>query len=749
MIRKQFALGAVVATLAVVLAGSDTEAQTGSQRRVSSGDCTRELTRSAFEGSNWQGESAQLAIADGCRAIAARSRGVPEVRARLYSGRAFNRVTGRSGDAITQLEIAVNNGQDREIISQLTRELRVARLELVQAYRVAGRRESARELLELAGPASDPGVAYQRAMLVLEELDVNGRERAFAALTAAFVGQDDARLLGTRENPTGLTLAEIRRGRTLLYWLGMSLGNDALLHDGENDEQRRSDAVRAVGFYGPAADAVQRACPRGRVDCGGITESDPIGGLIPAGSPSPEQLLTASVRLGDAHLQAAGVRKMSGLSAQTNGGGLGARDCFGANLAADADSHFDAARPAFQTAIDRSQQGTRPHDQGRWGMACTILADVSRSENPGEPQRRQLNEAVRHLRGTCDPVILLTRARAEALLGDTATARNSYQLAIDQFGPAAQCRRDDLQGDARAQLLSRIYLERARTNFVGTLSRAARGSDLYARTITAVAEARQESLRDSVGDLREAVRLSETNAEARLTLGHIYLRLGSTGEVDPTFEQARQVLAYFRQNTSNSAEGRPEAYYLLSRRETMLRQNWLLRRRGPLGDGDDAVRYATQAHTMSQIPLYRRQVCLSQILFGRTRRDGESHCAASGQGDQYAESQLYAGLYWLRRGQSEGGNARMGSWAFSVIAFNEGLAAVSANYRVEPVHPSLADRDPSGNGRIRLQELLRYGQRFALTCMNPRYEDNHQASQIVLDFFTLAGMPQECGGSPS
>lgn len=742
MAGKKFALGAALALAIACLNGSPTEAQ---QQRVRPDDCTRELARSTLESRSWDDVASQRAIAETCAGVGATARGVQAARARFYAGRAYNRIPGQGDEAIRHLEIAVNSGQDFE--NQFARELRAARLELVAAYRASGRLEAARNLL--SSPQlrpSDPAVAYQRSMLILAELREAGRESAFEQLRGVFV-QDDAQLLGSPSDPTGLTPSEIRRGRSWLYWLGMSLGQEALAQEAQSDDQRRADALRAIGYFGPVASAIATACPDGQpIDCGnGIGETEQIGTLGYPRRPSADQLLSAFYQLGVAHLKAAGVRQATGLSAmmsEAGAGEAGGLDCFGANMAPDAASHFQNARYAFETVTRRSPPGGEAAANARWGLGCSILANVVRLYDPGE-QQRQLAQAVEQLRQAPDrPLTLLTLARAQVLQGQLDSARASYQRALAMAGPDAQCRPGrEPSPNARAELPSRIYLELARTRFTEPLSGPRRESaDIYGRTIGDVNLARPQALREAEGELQCAIALNYNNSEARLTLGNIYLRLGAEGELDPPpFNKALQVLRYFERPIGSGQEGRAEGLYLLSRRETMVQQNRLIRgASAAAGNGTNAVGYATQAYNMVQRPEFRRQACLAQTLFGNTREEG--YCAASGQGDERAESLLFEGMYWLRRGQRER-EARMSSWSRSIQAFNRGLAETSPSVQVAGIHPSL----PSTIG---LQDLLHYGERYVLRCARLDYGDRETASEDVRAFFRLAGMPDPCGGAP-
>ncbi len=738
MSKKHFALMAVVVAGAMAL--STAAAQ---QTRIRADQCTRELARSTLETLSWDDVASQRAVAETCASVGATARGIQAARARFYAGRAYNHIPDGVDEAIRQLEIAVNSGQDFE--SQFGRELRAARLELVQAYRTSGRVEAARNLLN--NPAlrpSDPAVSYQRAMLILAELREAGRESAFDVLRGVFI-QDDTQLLGNAADPTGLTQSEIRRGRSWLYWLGMSLGQDALAHQGRDEEQRRADAMRAINYFGPVASAIAAACRnQSPANCSGIGATEPIGSLGFPVAPTGEQLLSAFFQLGVAHLKAAGVQDTAGLAAMAGNGAAGqagSLDCFSANIAPDAVSHFQNARYAFQAVVRAAPAGSGAASAGSWGLGCTILANVGTVADPGE-QQRQLAMAVQFLQQAPDrPLTLLTLARAQVLQGQLESARANYQRALSLAGPDTQCRPNrQPTADARAELPSRIYLELARTRFTEPLSGPRRGaSDLFSRTITEIVQARPQALAEAEGELQCAISLNAANAEARLTLGHIYLRLGSEGTLDPPpFTKAQRVLSYFERPSGSGQDGRAEGLYLLSRRETLLQQNRLLNSRASGGNGANAVGYATQAYNSTQRPEFRRQACLAQLLFGSTRDEG--YCSASGQGGERAETLLYEGMYWLRRGQHER-EARMSSWSRSIQAFNRGLRETSPGVMIDTVHPSLPATLP-------LEDLMHYGERYVLRCARLDYGDRESASDEVRAFFRLSGMPDPCGGAP-
>jgi tetratricopeptide (TPR) repeat protein len=739
-----------LAVLASVVWVSSSDIQ--AQQNVRPEQCTRELARSTLESSDPADVGHQRAVAETCGSVGATARGIQAARARFYSGRAYSRVPGGLDEAIRQLEIAVNAGQDFE--SQFRRELRAARLELAQAYRMNGRIEAARLVLANSSlRPGDPAVAYQRALLTLAELGSAGQESAFDALKSIFV-QDDAQLLGAASDPTGLTPVEINRGRSWLYALGMALGQRTLELQARDVEQRRSDALRAIDYFRPVTEAISAACPEPQpLACSaGIRGTEQIGSeAYPA--PQAGDLSNAFFQLGVAYLKAAGLQETPGLSAleeSAGAGEAGGLDCLDAQTSPDAASHFQNARFAFNTVIRRSPNPDGSVADAHWGLGCTILANVANIADPSE-QQRQLAQAVEQLQQAPNrPLTLLTLARAQALQGQTDNARASFQRALAASGANTQCQPGrEPNPNNRAELPSLIYLEMARTRYAETASsanrrfRRERGWDLYRRAITDVRNARPGSLREAEAELQCAISLNYNNAEARLTLGHIYLRLGSDpadASLDPPpFARAGQVLRYFERPASGSGEGRAEGLYLLSKRLTLTEQHRLATGQALRVDGRQAVGFASEAYNTAQRQAFRRQACLAQLLAGDTR--DEAYCAATGRGEDYTESLLYEGMYWLRRGQRERDTTRMRSWSRAIQSFNRGLAESPSGTPVDGVHPSL----PS---TLDLGELLRYGERYVLRCARLDYGDRETASNEVRAFFRLSGMPDPCGGAP-
>ena len=721
------------------------------QGNIRSDQCTRELSRSTLESVDAADVAYQNAVATTCGNVGATARGIQAARARFYSGRAYSRI-GSNDEAIRQLVIAVNSGQD--FGAQFGRELRAARLELAQVYRRADRIESAR--LVLSNPSlspSDPAVAYQRALLTLAELGGAGQESAFDALKFIFV-QDDAQLLGSAENPTGLSLMEIRRGRSWLYALGTALGQRSLELEARDADQRRADALRAIDYFRPVTEAINAACPPSQpfACANGIGATEQIGQLSYM-APHASDLSGAFFRLGVAHLKAAGLQETPGLSGagvSANVSEAGRLDCWESQTSPDAVSHFQNARYAFGEILRRPSNSAEAVSDAHWGLGCTILANAENIRDSGERQR-QFALAVGELsQAPGRPLTLLSLARAQVMQGQTEAARASFRSALAASGASTNCQAaGEPNPRNQAQLPSRIYLEMARTWYADTASTSnrgfgrARGWDTYRRTITDIRNARPAALRQAEAELSCAISLDYNNAEARLALGHIYLRLGSDpadGSLDPPpFVRAERVLRYFERPGSGGDEGRAEGLYLLSQRLTLIQQHRLATGQAPRADTAQAVSFASQAYNTARRQQFRGQVCLAQLLSGSTR--DEVYCAASGQGEDRVESLLYEGMYWLRRGQRESGTVRMRSWSRAIQSFNRGLAEAPSSAQVETVHPSLP-------ATLSLNDLLHYGERYVLRCARLDYGDQEAAADEVRAFFRLSGMPDPCGGRP-
>jgi hypothetical protein len=396
-------------------------------------------------------------------------------------------------------------------------------------------------------------------------------------------------------------------------------------------------------------------------------------------------------------------------------------------------------------------------------IGCTILANLPNVSDPGERQR-EIAVAIESFRqAPMSPLTSVLLARAHVMQGQLEFARLNLQQALALSGATTRCPSvvtTQFPPGNRDALASQIYVEIARTRFaytgalrIGTLAFDSL-ADLYDRTIDQVDAARPENLRDSEADLRCAIYLNFDNIEARLTLGHIYLRLGAEPSQGPQLDRApypkaEQVLQYFTGRRTGFVGGIAEGLYLASLRYTLTQQQALLSKsrgrsttdRTFLRDGELAVSYASRAFILTQRPLYRRQVCRAQIMFGQT---GEQRfCAAFNEGPDRAETLLEEGMYWLRRGQREARTEdRLGSWSRAIQAFNTGAAEMRSGQVVASQSPSLPPT-------ISLGDLLLFGQRYVLACRGISSDDTSRTAPEVKEYFFLSGIPSACGGRPS
>lgn len=206
-------------------------------------------------------------------------------------------------------------------------------------------------------------------------------------------------------------------------------------------------------------------------------------------------------------------------------------------------------------------------------------------------------------------------------------------------------------------------------------------------------------------------------AGIRVEIARIYTQNGRTSDAIETLSRALSAhgdaVAYLmrgelllEQNNMNAARDdlvraaasagnhQPRANFLLSQLEERA------------GNGQRAVDYATAAYLGDRGNAeYRRQACLTRIVFGRTGQQGQSYCAAeSDTGPGYSEALFYEGLFWLREAYyARGGNQR-NDWAQAMLAFERGMANLGSAGQGQEVE---------GNA---LPDLLAYGRRFALHC---------------------------------
>jgi tetratricopeptide (TPR) repeat protein len=701
MRAKLFGLAAILAAGFVCWSVNQALAQQAPRRN----ECIRE--RSAAIESIGRGDPRLQGVAESCRSVGASERGERAARAHFYSGRAYN-LLGQAEEAASQLEIAVNLGRD---FPRFEADLRRAKLELAQAYRELGRRESAQRLLTELGTA-DPAAAYQSAMFTLVELGPAGRQGAFDALKGFFV-QDEAQLAGGGEY--SLTYDEIRRGRAWVYWLGMDLGREAM-RPVRDAAQRVSNAQRAIDYFTPAAQAIIAAGPSG------IDAVELVGGVGGGAQPSVQDLAKAFFELGLANLRAAGVSDDVGLSEIGQAGQL---DCLGGARAVGASTNVASAVNAFNAIRLRYPEDAGAQADAHWGLGCAILADIGNARDPTDQQRR-LAAAVSALRQVpgARADALLTLARAQVMQGGgMQAARDTFQRALVTLPRS---------GDQRLRSFrSRLYVEMARTHYLRVDPNALvtnTSPSLFTRAVEEIRNADPASLNQATANLRTALEEDASNAEASLLLGHIAL-------LRRQFREAENLLGRFRR-AGNDSVGAGEGAYLLSRALTLAEQDRLepeARRGGPRGGGD-AVALATRAYNVDPTNQeFRRLACLVRIVYGYTG-DGQ-YCTADRLRDRerFAEALLYEGVFYLRLGQQQQRrHERMQSWSRSIQRFEAGGAEVTPEAVIEP-------------GQVNLQELLHYGERYVRRCTGLGFSDPERAPDDVRKFFRRSGMPDRCG----
>jgi len=640
--------------------------------------CTRPLLETA----RLQGATT-YEVAQDCADIANRASGVEAARARFYAGRAFFR--GRPANlerAETFLRSALDTGASfvgyaRNDPDDFSREARAARFELAQVYiqRGGASLASAERLLDEARARhpEDVGIPYLLAQLATTEKPEEGRAEAFQHLARVFGRSNLVDDFTCRTNCPSIYLrlddATVRDGRRRLYELGMALGVDALKPRTETSAESDGRLARAVDYFQGAKLAVEAAClgvePDRAIEGG--CETDRTDAFYMSGI---TQLLAAGVPQ-DNTVQFWQDRTPA------DPGGL---DCL-EGVRRDEVSIVQAIA-AFE-AMQRLGGGADRSGRASWGRACASLARAS----AGRYDRNQMvQSAITDLSRTlspdahtdfdCTAVVqgastrtirtIVTLARAYVMGGEPARARQCFQKAIEL-------------GGFDGATITRLRLERARTyyfvrNDAGTERNAA---NPYVRTVEWIQLANDPDLTQAAADL-EAVVESEAPAagsaedqardEAAVALAHINFRFGD-------FQRAGALLAG-RVNRRESELAAPAAY-LLSRCLMVTHQQWLNdqwevrqrranertdvnpepRRCGSapsVGDAQALALIAYQAQPSN--PAYRRQACLTHIIFPRRARSEDArYCAAdqeraeTGDTGSYAEASFYEGMFWLRQ----------------------------------------------------------------------------------------------------
>lgn len=356
---------------------------------------------------------------------------------------------------------------------------------------------------------------------------------------------------------------------------------------------------------------------------------------------------------------------------------------------------LDAAERNFREAMRLNANAI----DARWGMGCSLLSRGAAAQAASE-----LRAAV-ELVEDATPDLNLRRQRADyhvalaralAGTGDWGGAEASFTRAISF--ESSRARQASIHFEA-----ARIYRAHGRDQRT-VLPHLSAAIDLQPDAAARV--------------LRAEIMLVE--AEDQLT-HQITLRTGLPA-ADRRLAQSDLTTAL-----ASAGDHQPRVNYILS----------LLEEQAPSDrTGRKAVDYATAAYRSDRSNrVYRRQACLTQIIFG-INVQGESPCRAE-QGPTYGEDLFYEGVFWLRDAYRSPRNNRVEDWALAINAFDRALNELGGG--------------PGGivEGQ-ELGSLVAYGKRFAFYCMgadaaNPQ-RPGDQESEGVRRVFGHRYRLQQCWG---
>lgn len=146
-------------------------------------------------------------------------------------------------------------------------------------------------------------------------------------------------------------------------------------------------------------------------------------------------------------------------------------------------------------------------------------------------------------------------------------------------------------------------------------------------------------------------------------------------------------------------------------------------------DAAIAVSRATAAWDRAPTSEHRRQACVARIVFDQTR-DGGLHCAADEGGENFAEGQLYLGMFFLREASRKRGVEQQNDWSRAELAFSRGFSSLGGSM------PSLRVIGQTYNVR----DLLVYGRRSALFCGGLGGADTSEPPVAAVEFFAIHGI---------
>jgi tetratricopeptide (TPR) repeat protein len=320
---------------------------------------------------------------------------------------------------------------------------------------------------------------------------------------------------------------------------------------------------------------------------------------------------------------------------------------FGCAPGADAYS-ISEAEGNFSAARGLDPQSADAH----WGLGCALMARNNANAAIASFQQAVALYNAPGTRALSRGDYYLGLARALALAGQW----DGPSGAVANFNTALAGERDAARVAAIRLEIARIYAQNQRWS-------QARAS------------------------LEESVR-AHADPQAYLMLGKL---LYDHSDLDPgsNLVSAREALT---RAVAIAGPHQPEANYYLS----------LVEERA--GNGPRAVSYATAAAQGERGNTdYRRQACLTRIVFSRTRDQGQAYCSADpSDREAYPRALFYEGMFWLRQAYDSSGGNQRNDWALAIRSFEAGANELGGRSQLV---------DDQSLGR-----LLGYGRFFAFYC---------------------------------
>ncbi|MEQ1617712.1 MAG: hypothetical protein ABL883_05145 [Terricaulis sp.] len=357
---------------------------------------------------------------------------------------------------------------------------------------------------------------------------------------------------------------------------------------------------------------------------------------------------------------------------------------------------LDAAERNFREALRIQSNAIDAH----WGMGCSLLSRGSAAQAAANELRAAValvEDSTPDLnlrRPRADYHVALARALGE--IGDWSGAEASFARAIGF--EASRARQASIHFEAAR--LYRAHGRDQRTVLPHLSAAIELQPDAAARVLRA--EIMLVESEDPVTH-QITLRTGLPAADRRLAQGDLTTALASAGNHQP---RVNYILSLLEEQAQSDRTGRK------------------------------AVDYATAAYRSDRSNrVYRRQACLTQIMFGITVQ-GESPCRAE-QGPGYAEDLFYEGVFWLRDAYRSPRNNRVEDWALAINAFDR----------------SLNDLGGGPGDMVEGQELgslVAYGKRFAFYCMgadaaNPQRPGDQESEGVRRVFGHRYRLPQ-CWG---